>query len=217
MKHKEYYTKSGNRIRLFNGDCMNFMQDLKPNAYNLSIVDPPYGIGYEDGGQYFKQENGNSDKDWDNGIPKAKYFVDLFKKCNNQIIWGANYFLNFLPPSRGIIAWTKTAEIQGRTFSEWEMAWSSFNIRARYLNLKPFQKNGKRIHPTQKPVKLYRWLLQNYADEGDTILDTHGGSFSLAIACWEEDYALDAIELDEDYYKAAVKRFEDHISQKALF
>jgi site-specific DNA-methyltransferase (adenine-specific) len=193
-------------------DNMKLMARYEDNYFDLAIVDPPYGIGYENGGQYF---NKNQGKKWDKNTPNKEYFNELFRVSKNQIIWGGNYFN--LQPTRCVLAWTKTRELQNRTFSEWEMAWSSFNSVARYYNLKPFQRNGTRIHPTQKPVKLYEWLLMNYAKEGDKILDTHLGSGSIAIACHNLGFELTACELDPDYYEAAMKRIEQHKNQQRLF
>lgn len=193
-------------------DNMELMARYEDNYFDLAIVDPPYGIGYENGGQYFNKSQG---KKWDKQTPDKIYFNELFRVSKEQIVWGGNYFN--LPPTRCVLAWTKTRELQNRTFSEWEMAWSSFNSVARYYNLKPFQRNGTRIHPTQKPVALYEWLLMNYAKEGDKILDTHLGSGSIAIACHNLGYELTACELDPDYYKAAMKRIEQYKNQTRLF
>lgn len=195
-----------------NEDCMELMSRYDDNHFELAIVDPPYGIGYENGGQYF---NKNQGKKWDKKTPDKIYFDELFRISKNQIIWGGNYF--DLPPTRCVLAWTKTRELQNRTFSEWEMAWTSFNSVARYHNLKPFQRNGTRIHPTQKPVSLYEWLLMNYAKEGDKILDTHLGSGSIAIACHNLGFDLTACEIDKDYFDAAMKRLEQHKAQQRLF
>jgi site-specific DNA-methyltransferase (adenine-specific) len=164
------------------------------------------------GGQYFKQHQG---KRWDDKTPDETYFKELSRVSINQIIWGANYFT--LPPTRGIVAWTKTNELQDRTFSEWEMAWTSFDTPARWINMKPFQRNGSRIHPTQKPINLYKWLLKNYAKEGDRILDTHLGSGSSAIAAFDGGFDFVGCEIDKDYFDAAKKRFDIHCMQQKLF
>lgn len=198
-------------IKLYNQDCMEAMKSMKDNEFDLAIVDPPYGIGYEDGGQYF---NKNKGKKWDIA-PSELYFKELQRVSKEQIIWGGNYF--DLPPTRCIIAWTKTNEIQEKTFSEWEMAWTSFKSPARYIEFKPFQRKGTRIHPCQKPYQLYKWLLKNYAKEGDKILDTHLGSGSIAIACWDLGFDLTGYEIDKDYYKSAVDRLERHKAQMQLF
>ncbi len=191
---------------------MDLMARYEDNYFDLAIVDPPYGIGYENGGQYFNKSQG---KKWDKETPDKIFFDELFRVSKNQIIWGGNYF--DLPPTRCVLAWTKTRELQNRTFSEWEMAWTSFNSVARYHSLKPFQRNGTRIHPTQKPIGLYEWLLMNYAKENDKILDTHLGSGSIAIACHNLGYQLTGCEIDKDYYEAAMKRIEQHKQQQRLF
>jgi len=197
---------------IYNQDCMEAMKEMSDNQFDLAIVDPPYGIGYENGGQYFNKMQG---KNWDKAVPDKKYFSELFRVSKNQIIWGGNYF--HLKPTRCVLAWTKTREIQNRTFSEWEMAWTSFQTVARYYNLKPFQRGGTRIHPTQKPAELYEWLLMNYAKEGDTILDTHLGSGSIAIACHNLGFELTGYEIDKEYFEAANKRIEQHKQQGRLW
>tara|TARA_R100001594_G_scaffold57337_2_gene91246 strand:- start:3567 stop:4169 length:603 start_codon:yes stop_codon:yes gene_type:complete len=199
-------------IDLILDDCMNVMKKYEDNHFDLAIVDPPYGIGYENGGQYFNKMQG---KNWDKSVPDKKYFDELFRVSKNQIIWGGNYF--DLPPTRCVLAWTKTREIQNRTFSEWEMAWTSFQSVARYYNLKPFQRNGTRIHPTQKPVKLYEWLLINYAEKGQKILDTHLGSGSIAVAAHYFGVDLVGVEIDEEYYNKAKERVEMLTAQESLF
>ncbi|HSH25905.1 MAG TPA: DNA methyltransferase [Massilibacterium sp.] len=208
---KEY--KGRSHIRMFNMDCMYFMKYC--DKYDLAIVDPPYGINASKGtGGYSRDWLDNVDKKWDDHIPDKYYFKALYDTSENQIIWGGNYF--HLPHSRGWICWYKSDEVKGRDFSEFELAFTSFDKPARHYEEKPFIRNGRRIHPTQKPIQLYKWLLTNYAKEDDKILDTHGGSMSIAIACWDLGFDLDIIELDEDYFNDAVKRFEQHISQTQL-
>lgn len=194
-------------------DCMEAMKEMPDKAFDLAIVDPPYGIGYESGGQYFDAERYEK-KNWDT-VPPAVYFAELRRVSKAQIIWGGNYFE--LPPCRCFVVWYKSDEVKGRTFSECEYAWTSFMTPARHFELKPFQRNGERIHPTQKPVKLYEWLLKNYAKEGDKLLDTHLGSGSIAIACYNLGFDLTAFEIDESYFKAAVERLENHKKQERLF
>lgn len=196
---------------VFNIDCMEYMKTLPDKFFDLAIVDPPYGIGYENGGQYF---NKNQGKKWDY-IPSQDYFSELKRISANQIIWGGNYFQ--LPPSRCVIAWIKTIELQNRTFSEWEMAWSSFDSIAKYYECKPFIKNGSRIHPTQKPVALYSWLLKNYAKTGDKIFDSHMGSQSSRIACHRMGFDFWGCELDKDYFEQGNARFERETRQELLF
>ena len=232
MNVKEYNDRC--RIRLFHGDCVDAMREMEENQYKLAIVDPPYGIGnLSDVSQSYRMQherrpynnkyvksrlNGagkladraiNQDKcEWDQIPPNSKYFDTMFRISENQIIWGGNYFN--LPPTRGIICWDK--EQPWPNFSAWEMAWTSFDKPAKLFRLD--NKTKDKIHPTQKPVALYKWLLVNYAKEGDNILDTHGGSMSIAIACWDLKFDLDLYELDEDYYSAGVKRFEEYIAQE---
>ena len=214
---KEY--KGRSHIRMFNCDCMDFMRDC--DKYDLAIVDPPYGIG-ESGGDKKRNRKYNRivkhlKKDWDKKAPNNDYFKPLFKSSKNQIVWGANYMINHLYPSMGWIYWDKRI---GGDFSDGELAWTSFNRALRsysYSHVGDTKGGHTRIHPTQKPVPLYKWILKNYANEGDRILDTHGGSMSIAIACWDLGFDLDICELDTDYFNDAVKRFENHISQTQLF
>jgi len=195
-------------------DNMEFMKGLPDNHYELGIVDPPYGIkrlhsgGMPKSSGFKKWER----KNWDNEIPQKKYFDELFRVSKNQIIWGGNYYTKFLPPSQGWIFWFKQ---HGMTFADGELAWTSFDRATRQYDKSGMGGSG-RIHPTQKPIHLYRWLLQNYAKKGDKILDTHGGSGSIAIACDMEGYQLDIIEIDEDYYNDSIKRFDTYKMQLTL-
>jgi site-specific DNA-methyltransferase (adenine-specific) len=200
---------------ILHGDCMDLMKHFKDNEIQLCIVDPPYGIGAEKGtGDYNKKIQKIYNKKWDT-TPDKKYFDELFRISQNQIICGGNYFL--LPTCRCFIIWYKTDEIKGRDFSECEYLWTSFKKPARLFSEKPFMRNGTRIHPTQKPVALYRWLLQNYAKPGDKIIDTHSGSGSLACACHLEKFDFLAIEKDADYHKSSCERLETLRSQGMLF
>lgn len=200
-------------LELFNEDCMAVMARYPDNHFDLAIVDPPYGIGSEDGGQYFKHSY--SKKTWDKDIPDEKYFLELQRVSKNQIIWGGNYFP--MPPTRCFIVWYKTDEIKDRAYSECEYAWTSFNTPARHYELKPFQRNGSRIHPTQKPVELYNWILDKYAEPGMKILDTHLGSGSIGIACHYFGCNLVAAEIDPEYFAAATKRIKEQTEQIKLF
>lgn len=199
-----------------NVDCMEYMKGLDDNAFELAIVDPPYGIG-EDGGKFRDRKGGGHrvlpKKNWDICSPKEEYFTELKRISNNQIIWGANHFAGiFKSSSSGWIYWNK---LMGGDFSDGELAYTSFN-RA----LKSFtycNKRGGAIHPTQKPVKLYQWLLKNYAKEGDRILDTHLGSGSSAIAAHYAGFDFVGCELDKDYYEASKKRFELETAQEDMF
>lgn len=201
-------------VKLYHIDCMQFMKDIPDNYYELAIVDPPYGIG-EDGGKArtrgSKKTNGVK-KGWDNSRPELEYFIELGRVSKNQIVWGGNYFADLLPASKCWLYWQKN---MGGDFADGELAWTSFD-----KVLKQYTKRSEtfnRIHPTQKPVALYKWLLKNYAKEGDKILDTHLGSGSSAIAAHDMKFDFTGIELDKDYFDAAVKRIKNHVAQKTLF
>ena len=212
-----------------NCDCMELMAGFPDNHFDLAIVDPPYGINAANvfGGEERKSGQGAANKtkfvkkDWDLRIPDAEYFKELMRVSNNQIIWGANYMNHFLPPSMGWIVWDKD---NGTTkFSDAELAFSSFDRALRIWRhtwngmLQQDMKNKEsRIHPTQKPVRLYDWLLRNYAEKGQKILDTHLGSGSSAIACHYAGCHLTASELDEDYYKAACERIDRETRQTSF-
>ena len=214
-------------INLHLGDCLKAMRAMPDNSYELAIVDPPYGIDVtnqkqgEGGGvarkiQYTK-------KDWDKNAPHKEYFNELRRVSKNQIVWGANHFISKLPiDSSCWVVWDK--DNATTDFADCELAWSSFKTAVRRIKwrwagmLQQDMKNKEiRIHPTQKPVKLYEWLLDNYAKEGDRILDTHLGSGSIAIACHNRGYSLDAYEIDEEYYNAATERLRVHQSQLTMF
>lgn len=197
-------------------DCMEYMKGLPDKAFDLAICDPPYGLDKKLSIGAGKLKNRTFKKmyrestQWD-AVPNEQYFIDLMRVTKNQIIWGGNYFN--LPPTRGIICWDKVQPWEN--FSQWEMGWTSFDVSA---NLFRFDNRiGGKIHPTQKPVALYKWLLKNYAKPGDKILDTHIGSGSIRIACHDMGFNLVGCELDPDYYKAQEERFKRHISQSSLF
>ena len=204
-----------------NEDNMKLMGRYEDNHFDLAIVDPPYGIGAA------KQiDLGNSNKkvkhktkDWDNTTPTAGYFAELFRVSKNQIIWGGNYFIEHLNNTRCFIVWDK--QNGTNNMADCELAWTSFETSVRMYSGHIFKGIGNSnyvtIHPTQKPIKLYKWILSKYANEGDKILDTHLGSGSIAIACHDLGFDLTACELDTDYYNAAMKRIEDHKKQLTLF
>ena len=206
-------------INAYNMDCMGFMRDKPDNYYDLAIVDPPYGIGdtfigFSSG--CVKGSLGRKHKriKWDESIPNKEYFTELHRVSVKRVVWGANYFNCF---ENGALVWYKNRG--GHTLSQCEIASVSGQNKVDYVYLQVltgFVSNESRIHPTQKPVALYRWLLKNYAKEGDKILDTHGGSFSSAIACHTEGYALDICELDTDYFNDAVNRFKLNTCQEEL-
>jgi len=211
-------------MKIYNQDCLESMKQMKDNQFDLAIVDPPYGINITKN----KRLNNNSKKDWDKEIPTPEYFKELFRVSKNQIIWGGNYFIEYLKNTRCYLNWDKLNHSD--TYADCEMAWTSFDKNAkifkymwdgnRYGFIGAIQGVGKksiRTHPTQKPVALYEWLLMNYAKEGDTILDTHLGSGSIAIACHNLGYDLTGYEIDKDYYEAATKRIEQHKTQIRLF
>tara|TARA_R100001369_G_C3242230_1_gene154354 strand:+ start:42 stop:677 length:636 start_codon:yes stop_codon:yes gene_type:complete len=205
---------------IYNQDCLEAMKEMSDNQFNLAIVDPPYGINITKN----KRLNNNSKKDWDKEIPTPEYFKELFRVSKNQIIWGGNYFIEYLKNTRCYLNWDKLNHSD--TYADCEMAWTSFDKNAKIFkymwdgNLYGFigaiQGVGKksiRTHPTQKPVALYEWLLMNYAKEGDKILDTHLGSGSIAIACNNLGYDLTGYEIDKEYFDASIKRLQQHKAQ----
>jgi len=213
------------KIQAFNIDCMEFMKDKPDNYYDLAIVDPPYGIGimsqfksagYSETKSMFKQSKGIKHSEWDGAIPTEDYFSEIGRISENRIIWGGNYFLDYLGATRCMISWDKMNGTNN--MADFELAWTNFDSGCRRFSMHHFSSGyGEKIHICQKPVKLYRWLLSNYAKPNDNILDTHGGSFSSAIACHMEGFDLDICELDEDYFNDAVKRFKLNTIQERLF
>lgn len=186
---------------------------MPDKAYELAIVDPPYGLPDRSGQGAGKLQNRiiqkMHQKGWDTA-PEAEYFNELFRVSKNQIIWGGNYFN--LPPSRGFLIWDKVQPWEN--FSACEFAWTSFDCPSKMFREATTMTGEKKIHPTQKSVALYKHCIQNYAKEGDKILDTHGGSMSIAIACWDLKFDLDLWELDADYFRAGKERFENHMRQE---
>ena len=195
-----------------NEDNMQLMARYEDNYFDLAIVDPPYGIDINNSGRL--GHYGGKGKKWDNEIPKDIYFKELFRVSKNQIIWGANYFN--MPPTRCFLIWDKQ-QPEDVSFASCEYAWTSFNKSAKTFYKRPQNADNVRIHPTQKPVQLYEWLLMNNTKEGDKILDTHLGSGSIALACHNLGYDLTACELDKDYYNAAMKRLKEHQQQIRMF
>ena len=214
-------------INLYLGDCMEAMAKITDKAYDLAIVDPPYGIG-EDGEKNHSREKLAKPKlykpkQWDRKTPDKLYFDELTRVSKNQIIWGANHFVSQVPiDSSCWIVWNK--QNGENDFADCELALTTFNSAVRMFIFRwsgMLQGNMKsketRIHPTQKPVALYKWILKNYAKPGDKIIDTHGGSMSIAIACHDMGFDLDLWEIDPDYDRDGVKRFENHKRQSTLF
>lgn len=200
-------------VLLLNADCMEVMKHIRNDEFELSCVDPPYGIGekFKGGNSGKLQFNEVVEKGWDK-VPDVHYFSELQRVSKNQIVWGGNYF--DLPPTRCVIVWDKLIS-EDFSLAMLELAWTSFDKLAKIYKL-PTPKNGK-IHPTQKPIQLYEWLLQNYAKEGDKILDTHLGSGSSAIAAHYFGCDFVGCEIDPDYYRAAKERFDKETAQCALF
>lgn len=216
-------------LTITNEDNMTLMARYPDKYFDLAIVDPPYGIGFGAFNRTNKKSDGTrvkADKyknsDWDKGIPDDAYFNELIRVSKNQIVWGGNYFPQlWVNGCKGFIFWHKGNPVPN--FADGELAYTSFNKVAKqfyfryYGNLQGSTKADSKIHPTQKPYQLYEWLLVNYANQGDKILDTHLGSGSIAIACHDYGFDLTACELDPDYYAAAMKRIEAHISQVRIF
>ena len=201
-------------IELHNMDCMELMQRYPDNYFDLAIVDPPYGIGN------FVQISGNKrgkKVTWNNDIPPEEYFLELKRVSKNRIIWGANYY-NCFEKDNGAIVWNKFIPHQVK-FSKAEIASCTLHKRVELINLKwqNIHRNEKTIHPCQKPIALYRWLLENYAKEGDKILDTHLGSGSSALAAYQLGYDFVGCELDKDYFQAMEKRVKQAMKQTNLF
>jgi site-specific DNA-methyltransferase (adenine-specific) len=197
-------------IELLHIDCMEYMRGLPDKAFDLAIVDPPYGIDINSSGRL--GHYGGKGKKWDAGIPGPEYFAELGRVAVNAIVWGGNYF--HLPPTRCFLIWDKM-QPEGVSFASCELAWTTFDQSAKTFYMRP--QGDARIHPTQKPVALYRWLLKNYAKPGQRILDTHLGSGSIAIACDMEGFNLVGCEIDADYIAGARKRLADHQAQPRLF
>jgi site-specific DNA-methyltransferase (adenine-specific) len=203
---------------------MDLMKEFPDKYFELAIVDPPYGIKRDKGFKGFegfggfgkpiarKKYNGK----WDEATPEREYFQELFRISQNQIIWGGNFFTDKLHQNNHWIFWDKINTMP--TFGDGELAWTSFKrnsvkqVTIQYNGL--LGKEFERIHPTQKPVALYKWLLQNYAKAGDKILDTHLGSMSSVIACYDEKYDITGSELDADYFTAGMERVEIHKRNK---
>lgn len=236
------------KATLYLGDCMEGMQEMSDKAFDLAIVDPPYGInapamqmgsnpnrsksdGYNSGpctstamklkgrlnsggGKLKNRLLNKSDIGWDCEVPSQEYFDLLFGVSGNQIIWGGNYF--DLRPSRCVLCWDKCQPWEN--FSQWEMAWTSFDKPAAlysYSNTGGANKETK-IHPTQKPVQLYSWILSRYGTPGQHVLDTHMGSGSSVIACLDRGYKVTAFEINPEYFDMACKRIEKAREQQQL-
>lgn len=197
---------------------MELMSRYEDNYFDLAIVDPPYGINASRmtmGKGSRNDTKKNKLKDWDNSIPNKLYFTELKRVSKNQIIWGGNYFLDYLNATRCFLMWDKLD--YNSDFASHELAWTSFNKNTKCFRRARNKGTEQKIHPTQKPVKLYEWLLMNYAKENDKILDTHLGSGSIAIACHNLKFDLTACELDKEYFDSAIKRINQHKQQLRLW
>jgi site-specific DNA-methyltransferase (adenine-specific) len=201
----------------YNIDCMEAMAQMPDKAFDLAIVDPPYGINIGNGLGISKgkKHKFKRDKKWEFMAPDESYFNELYRISKNQIIWGANHYK--LPVSKGWIFWDKCVPI-GVTFSDGELAWTNFDIALRKVTIahSGFTASEDKIHPTQKPIKLYEWLLKNYAKDGWRILDTHLGSGSSRIAADKMGFDFVGYELDTEYFEAQEKRFAQYKSQLTL-
>ena len=205
-----------------NRDNKEAMAEFPDKFFELAIVDPPYAIGVAkmnmgagNGKRCSKLKNRKwKKKNWDNAAPDFEYFKELFRVSKNQIIWGGNYFN--LPPFPHYIVWDKRIP-DGLSFADCELAWTSFEGSPSIFRLSAYLDKANKIHPTQKPIALYKWLLQNYAKPGDKILDTHLGSGSSRIAAWDMGFDFWGYETDVDYYNDEEKRFAAHIAKPTLF
>ncbi len=198
-------------------DCVAGLRHYPDNYFDLAVVDPPYGINISKKGG-FNKSNPHTKKDWDSNIPPAEYWVELFRVSKNQIVWGGNYMTEFLPPSRCWIFWDKVRSIDN--YADGELAWTSFDRNTKKVVIQHdgvFTKDGRSIHPTQKPVMLYEWIYMKFAKQGDLILDTHVGSGSSRIAADKAGLNFVGFEIDEEYFNTANKRFDNYKSQTRLF
>ena len=209
----------------YNMDCLEGMKEFPDKYFELAIVDPPYGIGMDK--THFKTKSSNSKptdynaKDWDRAIPNKEYFAELMRVSKNQIIWGGNYFVENLTNSSCWVVWDK--DNGDSIHADCELAWTSFKTGVRKIKWlwhgmrqQNMKNKEKRIHPTQKPIALYLWLLNNYAKQGDKIFDSHVGSGSSRIACDKLGYYFEGCELDKDYWEAQEKRYKNYKSQLTI-
>lgn len=206
--------KINDKITLYNADCMEVMKQFEDKYFDLAIVDPDFGLNQKisQGGTWASKY-----KDFDGalgGKPTQEYFDELFRVSKNQIIWGGNYFIDMLYPTRCFLIWDKKAKKP--TLADCEMAWTFFDKNAKIF-VHPRNTGEKRIHICQKPIALYEWILENYAKSGDKILDTHLGSGSSAIASYKKGFDFVGIEINNTYLEETIKRIKNHISQKELF
>jgi site-specific DNA-methyltransferase (adenine-specific) len=218
-------------IELIHGDSLQALKGYGDNHFDVAIVDPPYGVEIEKNQKAYHENKTVSNggkwkkydiKGWDNAIPTKEYFNELQRVSKNQIIWGGNYFLDYLGNTKCFLIWDK---IQRTYLADGEIAWTSLNKPTKVFRLSKIdayvnelkKTQDTKIHPTQKPVSLYLWILENYTNENDLILDTHLGSGSIAIACHHMKRKLIGYEIDAEYYEKACKRFKEETAQQALW
>lgn len=201
-------------IELLNVDCLPFMKQCQDKQFDLAIVDPPYAINIENSGTMFKKFG--QTKGWDSNRPGIEYFNELKRVSKNQIVWGGNYFFDLLGQTKCVVWWDK---MNGTNMmADGELAWTNFDKHSKRFEMHHFSRGyDKKIHPTQKPTKLYEWCLMHFAEPGQKILDTHLGSGSIAIACDKLGFDLVATEIDKDYFDKATKRLNQHRKQQTLF
>lgn len=219
--------------KVYLADCMDIMIDMPDKSIDLCIVDPPYGIG-EDGRKSQSRmvaskkwanpgQTKHISKRWDDKVPDIEYFTELLRISKKSIIWGANHFISKIPfDSSCWIVWKKNGQNENCDFADCELAWSNFKTAVRFFDFAwtgfgCINSGEIKIHPTQKPVALYKWLLQNYAKPHDKIFDSHVGSGSSRIACYDLGFDFEGCELDADYHRAQEERYQSHIKQQSLF
>lgn len=200
-------------VNYYHIDNMAFMKKCKNKEYDLAIVDPPYGIDINKSGRLVK-DKGLEYEDWDKKPPDKSFFIELKRVSKNQIIWGGNYF--DLGPARCYIIWDKK-QPQDFSFAGAELAWTSFNRGIEIFRWFPQKENKNRIHPTQKPIAVYNWILNKFAKKGYRILDTHLGSGSLGISCYDMGFEMDGCEIGLRHYQNALQRLEKHKNRNHLF
>lgn len=212
-------------IHFENRDCVEAMKEFPDKFFDLAIVDPPYGVKYSRGKNGFGicENRPNREATYWDVAPDKEYFDELIRVSKNQIVFGGNYFTEYLPSSKCWIVWDKICEMQNKgVFADCELAWTSFTKVCKMFKFRQFgfihdTKDKKRIHPTQKPTELYKWILEHYAKDGDKILDTHVGSASSLIACARKGFEVWGYEIDKEYYKNATERIENELAQESLF
>lgn len=208
----------------YNRDCLEYMKTLPDNAFALAVADPPYGVKYargENGWGVCDNRPALADVAWDE-VPSQEVFDEIRRVSVNQVVWGGQYFTDKLPVSKCWIVWDKICDTENKSvFSDCEMAWTSFT---KVCRLYKFRQMGfisdtklERIHPTEKPIELYRWLYANYAQPGDTIFDPFLGSGTSRLAAWEAGLDFVGCEISKEYFEAQEQRFADYTAQMSLF